>query len=215
MTINNILALKPTWGGYLNSNKKNYSERRNHGLSLANLTHCISPSEYCNDYYNNDSFNKINLQLHASSVVSNPYTFNILESKNFSGNCAIIGEKYIVNASKYFDKPNDYDIYGYSKFVNLGSITPSTFEGFQINAIADNYSKNKAMLTLNGDSKKDIGLSIILQINNTRIDMIYDRYYTNSNSSIYESSYNKYIFDGLTDEDFSDKIFTITLKLID
>ena len=72
-------------GGYLNSNKKNYSERRNHGLSLTNLTHCISPSEYCNDYYNNDSFNKINLQLHASSnKVSNPYSFSIKSNTGFS-----------------------------------------------------------------------------------------------------------------------------------
>ena len=73
-------------GGYLNHNKKNYSERRNHGLSLTNLTHCISPSEYCNDYYNNDSFNKINLQLHASSnKVSNPYSFSIKSNTGFSG----------------------------------------------------------------------------------------------------------------------------------
>lgn len=71
-------------GGYLNHNKKNYSERRNHGLSLTNLTHCISPSEYCDDYYNNDSFNKINLQLHASSV-SNPYSFSIKSNTGFGG----------------------------------------------------------------------------------------------------------------------------------
>lgn len=49
------------------------------------MTHCISPSEYYNDYYNNDSFNKINLQLHASSTVSNPYTFSISSNKSFSG----------------------------------------------------------------------------------------------------------------------------------
>ena len=84
--INNILALTSHGGGYLNHNKKNYSERRNHGLSLTNLTHCISPSEYYNDYYNNDSFNKINLQLHASSnKVSNPYSFSIKSNTSFSG----------------------------------------------------------------------------------------------------------------------------------
>ena len=83
--INNILALTSHGGGYLNHNKKNYSERRNHGLSLTNLTHCISPSEYYNDYYNNDSFNKINLQLHASSKVSNPYSFSIKSNTGFSG----------------------------------------------------------------------------------------------------------------------------------
>lgn len=85
--INNILALALTshgGGGYLNHNKKNYSERRNHGLSLTNLTHCISPSN-CDNYYNNDSFNKINLQLHASSnKVSNPYSFSIKSNTKFS-----------------------------------------------------------------------------------------------------------------------------------
>lgn len=84
MTINNILALNLTRGGYLNHNKKTYSERRNHGLSLTNLTHCISPSEYYNDYFSNNSFNKINLQLHASSV-SNPYSFSIKSDTKFSG----------------------------------------------------------------------------------------------------------------------------------
>lgn len=49
------------------------------------MTHCISPSEYYNDYYNNDSFNKINLQLHASSKVSNPYSFSIKSNTSFSG----------------------------------------------------------------------------------------------------------------------------------
>lgn len=49
------------------------------------MTHCISPSEYYNDYYNNDSFNKINLQLHASSnKVSNPYSFSIKSNTGFS-----------------------------------------------------------------------------------------------------------------------------------
>lgn len=48
------------------------------------MTHCISPSEYYNDYYNNGSFNKINLQLHASSKVSNPYSFSIKSNTGFS-----------------------------------------------------------------------------------------------------------------------------------
>lgn len=49
------------------------------------MTHCISPSEYCNDYYNNDSFNEIKLQLHASSnKVSNPYSFSIKSNTSFS-----------------------------------------------------------------------------------------------------------------------------------
>lgn len=58
-------------------------ERRNRGLSLLNQTaaHCISPSS-CD---NTTSLNDINLQLHASSTVSNPYTFSISSSTSFSG----------------------------------------------------------------------------------------------------------------------------------
>ncbi len=83
--INNILALTSHGGGGTSiTTTKNYSERRNRGLSLTNLTHCISPSEYYNDYYNNDSFNEINLQLHASSKVSNPYSFSIKSNTGFS-----------------------------------------------------------------------------------------------------------------------------------
>lgn len=59
-------------------------ERRNRGLSLLNQTvaHCISPSS-CD---NTTSLNDINLQLHASSTVSNPYTFSISSNKSFSAN---------------------------------------------------------------------------------------------------------------------------------
>ena len=94
--INNILALTSHGGEYFNHNKKKYSERRNHGLSLTNLTHCISPSEYYNDYYNNDSFNKINLQLHASSKVSNPYSFSIKSNTGFSGICELDKPSYVI-----------------------------------------------------------------------------------------------------------------------
>lgn len=56
-------------------------ERRNRGLSLLNQTaaHCISPSS-CD---NTTSLNDINLQLHASSTVSNPYTFSISSNTSF------------------------------------------------------------------------------------------------------------------------------------
>ena len=46
------------------------------------MAHCISPSS-CD---NTTSLNDINLQLHASSTVSNPYTFSISSNKSFSAN---------------------------------------------------------------------------------------------------------------------------------
>ena len=59
-------------------------ERRNRGLSLLNQTaaHCISPSS-CD---NTTSLNDINLQLHASSTFSNPYTFSISSNTSFGAN---------------------------------------------------------------------------------------------------------------------------------
>lgn len=47
--------------------------------------HCISPSN-CD---NTTSLNNINLQLHASSTVSNPYTFSISFNKSFSVNIGV------------------------------------------------------------------------------------------------------------------------------
>ena len=88
MTINKHLSSQPhIGGGALPLNQQQNSERRNRGLSLLNQTaaHCISPSECCNDYCSNDSFNEINLQLHASSV-SNPYRFSISSNTTFSAN---------------------------------------------------------------------------------------------------------------------------------
>lgn len=80
----NNLTVSPIYI-YMGNNRKSLTERRNHGLSLTNLTHCISPSEYCDNYYSNNSFNEMNLQLHASSEVSNPYSFSIKSNTRFSG----------------------------------------------------------------------------------------------------------------------------------
>ena len=44
------------------------------------MAHCISPSS-CD---NTTSLNDINLQLHASSTVSNPYTFSMSSNTSFS-----------------------------------------------------------------------------------------------------------------------------------
>ena len=209
--INNILTLNPHMGGYLNHNKKNYSERRNHGLSLTNLTHCISPSEYYNDYYNNDSFNKINLQLHASSTVSNPYTFNITENKIFSGNCTVAGEKYTINASFIYDESSEDFSYGYSEY-NLGSISSTSFKGFPIYAILDDYTYgySKALIVLWPVSGLKPPSSILVQINNKQITM--------NLKSIEHGAINYIAEDFIfydyweTEEDPPDKTFIITLR---
>ena len=86
MTNNKHLSSQPHIGGITTQSTTNF-ERRNRALSLLNQTaaHCISPSN-CD---NTTSLNNINLQLHASSTVSNPYTFSISSNKSFSANIGI------------------------------------------------------------------------------------------------------------------------------
>ena len=86
MTLNdrqsNILISQSIERGGITSQSTTNLERRNRGLSLLNQTvaHCISPSS-CD---NTTSLNDINLQLHASSTVSNPYTFSMSSNTSFS-----------------------------------------------------------------------------------------------------------------------------------
>ena len=86
MTLNdkqNNTLISPSIGGGGNNQQQNL-ERRNRGLSLLNQTaaHFIYPSR-CD---NTTSLNDINLQLHASSTVSNPYTFSISSNTSFGAN---------------------------------------------------------------------------------------------------------------------------------
>lgn len=99
MTTNNILALNPIGGG---GNQQQNLERRNRGLSLLNQTaaHCISPSS-CD---NTTSLNDINLQLHASSTVSNPYTFSISSNTSFG---ASVEPDLPIKDTPLFEKPDD------------------------------------------------------------------------------------------------------------
>lgn len=103
MTINKHLSSQPNiGGGALPLNQQQNLERRNRGLSLLNQTaaHCISPSS-CD---NTTSLNDINLQLHASSTVSNPYTFSISSNKSFSAN---IEPEVPTSDTPLFKNPDD------------------------------------------------------------------------------------------------------------
>lgn len=113
-------------------------ERRNRGLSLLNQTaaHCISPSS-CD---NTTSLNNINLQLHASSTVSNPYTFNITKDIAFNATC--MPENTItVTVGEATNKvqTNTMYYYGYNNNVNIGPLfgqcSPSTYHGIKISTI--------------------------------------------------------------------------------
>ena len=119
-------------------------ERRNRGLSLLNQTaaHCISPSS-CD---NTTSLNDINLQLHASSTVSNPYTFNITKDIGFSATCmpentitVTVGTSKSTSSSESENDTTSY-FYGYSSNINtwspvFGECSPSTYHGIKISSI--------------------------------------------------------------------------------
>lgn len=119
-------------------------ERRNRGLSLLNQTaaHCISPSS-CD---NTTSLNDINLQLHASSTVSNPYTFNITKDIGFSATCASESTNITVTVSNYnMSLPGNVRLnhYGFSdkalkinnRPVSFGKCSPSIYKGATITSV--------------------------------------------------------------------------------
>lgn len=143
MTLNdkqNNTLVSPSIGG----NQQQNLERRNRGLSLLNQTvaHCISPSS-CD---NTTSLNDINLQLHASSTVSNPYTFNITKDIGFSATCmpentitVTVGTSKSTSSSESENDTTSY-LYGYSSNINTGSpvfgeCSPSTYHGIKISSI--------------------------------------------------------------------------------
>ena len=151
MTINEHLSSQPHIGGGASPlNQQQNLERRNRGLSLLNQTeaHCISPSS-CD---NTTSLNDINLQLHASSTVSNPYSFNITKDVGFNATCmaentvtVTVGEATKVQAeTKYY-------YYGYNNNVNSGPVfgqcSPSTYHGIKISNI---YTQTVVNDTLQG-----------------------------------------------------------------
>lgn len=107
--------------------------------------HCISPSS-CD---NTTSLNDINLQLHASSTVSNPYSFNITKDMVFGATC--LAENTITITVGYTTKKDinnnkiaDY-FYGYNS-INInnlpifGTCSPSTYHGVKIDGIYIQYA---------------------------------------------------------------------------
>ena len=156
MTTNNIITLDPIGGGALPLNQQQNLERRNRGLSLLNQTaaHCISPSS-CD---NTTSLNDINLQLHASSTVSNPCTFNITKDIGFNATCTsentitvTVGTSKSTSSSESENDTTNY-FYGYSSNINtgdpvFGECSPSTYHGIKISSL---FIQQTVQYTLQG-----------------------------------------------------------------
>ena len=108
-------------------------ERRNRGLSLLNQTaaHCISPSS-CDQF---TSLNVINLQLHASSTVSNPYTFSIKSNTKFDTEIIPESEIYTLTIARISFAEGDTG-YGYYGFLGVqGDLSLVTYKGDAIFAL--------------------------------------------------------------------------------
>lgn len=108
-------------------------------IDLASKSHCLTTPSLitADDYYKANGLNNINLQLHASSEVSNPYSFNILKDYRFSAKCAsknaitvTIGE---ATHKDGMDDKTTYHYYGYGP--EFGKCSPSTYRGIEISSI--------------------------------------------------------------------------------
>lgn len=168
MTNNKHLSSQPHIGGITTQSTTNL-ERRNRVLSLLNQTaaHYISSSS-CD---NTISLNDINLQLHASSTVSNPYTFSISSNKSFSVNidvslpttptsliwtkvdgkiwkCTI--PKNVKRLKIYFHKENENDP---DNYVIVGVTSGKTYDNMLLEEIIYNNSDGWGAVIKNLSSK--------------------------------------------------------------
>lgn len=176
MTNNKHLSSQPHIGDITTQSTTN-SERRNRGLSLLNQTavYCISPSS-CDQF---TSLNNINLQLHASSEVSNPYSFNITKDIGFnSKTLEPESEIYTLTVGNIFSAIYGYisdKILGNGNFV--GDLSPKTYKGYTITRIS--YSINVAehynnKISLYIDTAKNILPNPVLSIIDENYPQIQD-----------------------------------------
>lgn len=96
----------------------------------------------------NNKFKDLNLQLHASTTVTNPYTFNI------RGNCSFSAS--VKNNSEYkltVGKDVDYidtgdELYNYSSYYygftsgSMGNLSPMVFNGMEIYGLYTSHDDN-------------------------------------------------------------------------
>lgn len=107
--------------------------------------------------------NNINLQLHASSEVSNPYSFNITKDIGFSATCTsentitiTIGHDTRDDATSGISTTHYF--YGYNSNTNnetpiFGACSPSTYHGIKISSI---YTQITVTQNIQGQSTASI-----------------------------------------------------------
>ena len=197
-------------------------ERRNRGLSLLNQTaaHCISPSS-CD---NTTSLNDINLQLHASNTVSNPYTFNITKDIAFNATCTSESTDITVTVGNYYMPLTHGTMavyYGYNNgavvIESFGTCSPSTYKGVEIGSITIHFFEDEG-----GGYIRQIFLGIVFSKHVDISKVIIDNTIFNTTASTHTDDSNQvcsYQFNLENDEKFVDyfvnnvgKQITITLE---
>lgn len=137
------------------------------------------------DYYksnNENQFKDIQLQLHASSSVSNPYTFNIQGNKSFSGVCELEKTVYVMKTGIIGQSGAGGGIV----IVRLKSISPNTFKDAIIEQILSNYvNQDNTYANTFMELSKKIADTITLEMVESGDIYIFSFYGINKNNNHY------------------------------
>lgn len=134
-----LTAAPPIQGGYLENSTKLQRGGKTSGLTC--LDNCLSNSDI--DFpLLSSQFKDLNLQLHASTNVTNPYTFSIQGNKSFSAQLEPEVATYqITCGGSGTYQPFQTEAIGYSVIgwlnntASFGTLNPTVFKGANILAI--------------------------------------------------------------------------------
>lgn len=171
-----LTAAPPIQGGYLENSTK--LQRGGKTSGLTRLDNCLSNSDI--DFpLLSSQFKDLNLQLHASTNVTNPYTFSIQGNKSFSAQLEPEVATYQITcggANTY--RPISSGAIGYSvvgwlnNSRNFGTLNPDVFKGAYICAIlyatSDNATGFPAWQIL---VSKSVGNAITLETAGVRVTL--------------------------------------------
>ena len=127
-------------------------------IDLASKSHClVTPSLItADDYYKANDLNNINLQLHASSEVSNPYSFNIV--KNIGFNSKILESESGIYTLTVGSVNILGMVYGYMNNF-IGDLSPKIYKTSLVTGTITGFyftvDNNTLILTTDEDGKYD------------------------------------------------------------
>lgn len=96
-------------------------------------------------------FKDLNLQLHASTNVTNPYTFSIQGNRSFSASVEEeSSRKYKLTVEVYGDyhdvgnEEDNYTTYSYGFVLHRGVLSPTSFKGVTIDSLFTEHDDNSS-----------------------------------------------------------------------